>query len=192
MKTTKELTIGQQTLTYTLRRRSRVRRLRLSISRQGEVSVTIPVGFFQERVAEKFIKEKSVWIIKKLEQIKKIQNEQGSQLTTKDYESNKKKAGIFVQSRIKELNNFYRFTYNVITMRNQKTRWGSCSRNKNLHFSYKLLFLPPRLADYIIVHELCHLKEMNHSKKFWDLVARKFPDHKALRKELQVQSIRLG
>jgi len=72
-----------------------------------------------------------------------------------------------------------------VSIRNQKTRWGSCSRQKNLSFSYRLFLLPPRFCDYVIVHELCHLKEMNHSPKFWALVARTFPDYKKLRREMK-------
>ena len=63
--------------------------------------------------------------------------------------------------------------------------WGSCSSKKNLNFSYRLYFLPEYLSDYIIIHELCHLKEMNHSKRFWDLVALVCPSYKDYRRELK-------
>ncbi len=85
----------------------------------------------------------------------------------------------------------YTFLYSRISIRNQSSRWGSCSRKGNLSFNYRLALLPPRLADYIIVHELCHLGEFNHSKKFWDLVALTIPDWQKLRVELKEHGKRL-
>ncbi|NBS67881.1 M48 family peptidase [bacterium] len=66
-----------------------------------------------------------------------------------------------------------------------RTRWGSCSKRGNLNFNYRILFLPPHLADYLIVHELCHLKEFNHSPRFWALVAQGCPNYHACKKELR-------
>ncbi|MDO8430397.1 MAG: M48 family metallopeptidase [Candidatus Taylorbacteria bacterium] len=78
----------------------------------------------------------------------------------------------------------YNFKCNKIAIRNQKTRWGSCSKRGNLNFSYRIALLPPHLSNYIIAHEVCHLGEFNHSKNFWNLVARTIPDYAKLRKEL--------
>lgn len=72
----------------------------------------------------------------------------------------------------------------AVRIKNGKSRWGSCSARGNLNFHYKLALLPPRLADYVIVHELCHLRELNHSPRFWALVAAHIPDHRALRRAL--------
>lgn len=72
-----------------------------------------------------------------------------------------------------------------IFIKNTRTRWGSCSSKGNLNFSYKLATLPAHLSDYIIVHELCHLKEFNHSQAFWDLVAVTMPKYKQYRHELK-------
>lgn len=74
---------------------------------------------------------------------------------------------------------------NRVMIRNTKSRWGSCSKKGNLNFNYRIVFLPPALADYLVVHELCHLGEFNHSHKFWDLVAKAIPDYKKLQKELR-------
>jgi hypothetical protein len=102
-----------------------------------------------------------------------------------DFLINKERARVFVKEKIVKLNTRYNFTYNHISIKNQKTRWGSCSKKGNLNFNYKIVTLPEHLAEYIIVHELCHLGEFNHSQKFWDLVARTVPDYKKKRNELR-------
>lgn len=97
----------------------------------------------------------------------------------------KEQARTLIKEKIEVFNKIYEFRYGRIAIRNTKSRWGSCSKNGNLNFNYKIVFLPPKLADYLIVHEMCHLKEFNHSKKFWDLVRKAVPDYKELRKELK-------
>ncbi len=79
----------------------------------------------------------------------------------------------------------YGFSFKKVSVRAQKTRWGSCSKAGNLNFNYKIALLPSVIADYIIVHEICHLGAFDHSKKFWDLVALTVPGHKAIRKSLK-------
>ena len=75
-------------------------------------------------------------------------------------------------------------SYKRISIRDQKTRWGSCSSAGNLNFSYRLVMMPLKVIDYVVVHELCHLKEMNHSKRFWVLVSKVLPDYKERKKWL--------
>jgi len=110
----------------------------------------------------------------------------------KKYQENKDKALWIVKDRIEYFNTFYNFKWNRIVIRNQKTRWGSCSRKGNLNFNYKIALLPPESADYIIVHELCHLGEFNHSQKFWDLVAKTIPDYLTIRKDLRKNGHTIG
>ena len=89
------------------------------------------------------------------------------------------------RQRLAHFNKTYQFKIHKITIRNQMTRWGSCSKKGNLNFNYRIILLPMHLLDYVIVHELCHLKEFNHSKHFWDLVAKILPDYKKVKKEFK-------
>ena len=75
--------------------------------------------------------------------------------------------------------------YGRITIRCQRTRWGSCSSKGNLNFNCLLMLCPPEVLDYVVVHELCHLKEMNHSKRFWELVAQFCPEYEKYKKWLK-------
>lgn len=102
-----------------------------------------------------------------------------------DYQRHKNRARRLIDQRIVVLNRAYNFSYGRISIRNQQTRWGSCSRDGNLNFNYRLALLPVELADYVIVHELCHLKEFNHSARFWQLVARAVPDYLDRRRQLK-------
>jgi hypothetical protein len=76
-------------------------------------------------------------------------------------------------------------TYNRITIREQKTRWGSCSAKGNLNFNWKLVLMPPEVLDYVVVHELAHRKEMNHSIRFWKVVEAELPDYQMRRQMLR-------
>jgi hypothetical protein len=88
----------------------------------------------------------------------------------------REKRKAYIQSRLAFFNEHYHFSWNRVTVKNMKSRLGSCSSLKNLNFASKLFSYPPEVIDYVIVHELCHLKEMNHSKNFYALVAKTIPD----------------
>ena len=104
---------------------------------------------------------------------------------TAHYLQHKEKARLHIVSRIEYWNQFYNFEYNRVAIRNQRRCWGSCTSLKNLNFSYKIFFLPSHLQDYIVVHELCHLSELNHGKVFWSLVAEQIPDYRLCILELK-------
>jgi predicted metal-dependent hydrolase len=105
------------------------------------------------------------------------------------YMTNKEAARVIVTERIGYFMDYYGVRHGIsigrIAIRNQKSRWGSCSKKGNLNFNYKLAFMPPQIRDYIIVHEICHIKEFNHGRGFWSLVAETVPDWKHLRKRLR-------
>ncbi len=90
-----------------------------------------------------------------------------------------------VRQLVKEMNEHYAFEYIDVRVKDMHTQWGSCSSDKRLNFNYRLYFLPRHLAEYIVVHELCHLQEMNHSRAFWQLVANRLPDYRLRQRELK-------
>jgi predicted metal-dependent hydrolase len=97
---------------------------------------------------------------------------------TKHYLAHKEVAREQVLARLTHYNEHYNLKWNRLAIRNQRRCWGSCTSLKNLNFNYKVLFLPEHLRDYIIVHELCHLRHLNHGREFWALVAEQMPEYK--------------
>jgi predicted metal-dependent hydrolase len=181
---------------YIIKKNKRSRNLRIIVHADGHVVVTAPMRA-PLYLVKKFVESRSSWIEERVENFRKKMDEKEKENEmlgipkkmsraeqVKDYKKYKESAREFVEKRIVELNKFYNFEYGKIAIRNQSTRWGSCSRKKNLNFNYKIVKLPSNLADYIIVHELCHLAHFNHSANFWELVARVVPDHKDIRRQL--------
>lgn len=183
----KEILINGQKISYSLRISRKARNLRLTIYPDGNMTATLPYRM-EEFLIEKFILKKAEWILKKLKHVARFGIRGGGLLrkrSKKEYLENKKRASDFVTNRLEHFNQFYNLSFKKVSVKNQRTRWGSCSKSGNLNFNYKIIFLPERLADYIIVHEICHLEEFNHSKDFWNLVAKIFPDYRKIIKELR-------
>jgi len=137
-----------------------------------------------------FLPLKSInsFIKKNEEKIKKViaKNKNKKIMKERLFDAKKKNDAIkFITDRIKILDKESSFTFKNIRVKNQKSLWGSCSVRKNLNFNHRILDIPVDLADYLIVHELCHLKEMNHSKNFWKLVSMFIPDYKERRARLK-------
>ncbi len=175
---------------YTLRISRRARRVRLAVYSDGRVVVISPRRL-SEQIVRRFVVQKRQWIIDKQEYFKKNPQLLASRGTTQDFATYKEAARALAHERINYFNQIYNFKVGRISIRNQRTRWGSCSRQGNLNFNYKIARLPLSLADYIIVHELCHLKEFNHSPKFWNLMAKTIPDYAARRRELKKNGLAL-
>ena len=106
-----------------------------------------------------------------------------------DIPSLKKKALELAETRVEYFAARYGVSFGAISIGAQKSRWGSCSADGELRFNYKIALLPQRLADYVVVHELCHRLQFDHSKKFWAHVSVEIPEHKKLRKELRETNI---
>ena len=161
------------------------------MSYDGSLVVSAP-----ERAAlsliENFIQEKSGWILKNFLYFKNFKGKIFSG-DRKEFLAYKERAQTFVLHRIAHFSAGGRssfggnamFPVEGVQVKYQRAQWGSCSDKRNLNFNYKILFLPPRLADYVIVHELCHTRELNHSARFWHLVGDVFPSYECLEKELK-------
>ncbi len=97
----------------------------------------------------------------------------------------RKEAKKYISKRVMALAAAHGFEVKKVTIRNQSTRWGSCSGRGTISMNWRLIFAPQEVLDYVIVHELAHLKQMNHSQKFWDVVAAMMPEYKVHRKWLK-------
>jgi predicted metal-dependent hydrolase len=175
------ITINDQKINYEIKPSLKARSLRLEITSSG--LVVVKPWFISMIFLERFIKRQSSWILKNLakrQETKKLPNVTSDELIVL-----KKRAAKILISRLEYFNQKYNFKYKSVSVRNQKTRWGSCSKSGALNFNYRLVLLPENLLDYVVVHELCHLQEMNHSARFWNLVAKTVPDYKDKRKSLE-------
>lgn len=160
--------------------------MRLLVRPGGAVVLTVPDRFSAVTI-EHFLARHSEWIERSVQRMGALKPLPRGK---KEYALHREAARAFVHERLQYWNRFYRCTFRRVAIKNTKTLWGSCSRKGNLNFSYKLLFLPRELADYVIVHELCHLREHNHGKGFWRLVAETQPDYIRLRRELRTYVLR--
>ncbi|MCL5009326.1 MAG: M48 family metallopeptidase [Patescibacteria group bacterium] len=178
------LKTNKQSIVYELKHSRRARNLRLAVYYTGNVVVTAPVGFDISRI-EDFLQQKISWVIKKLDFFKNHPRALTRKVPRDEYLRQKAAALVLAEQKVALWNQKYNFLYNRVSVKNQSTRWGSCSRQRNLNFNYQILYLPDYLVDYLVVHELCHLQEFNHSAKFWTLVAEAIPNYKLCRKELK-------
>jgi predicted metal-dependent hydrolase len=161
-----------------------MRSMRLAIHADGTFVVTAP-KWYPVYAINKFIAEKADWIFEKLKHVDFEKLADRKKAEKMEYKSQKEFARAVIESRLEFFNREYNFEYNRVSIKNQKTCWGSCSRKRNLNFSYRVASLSEELRDYVVVHELCHLEELNHSRKFWELVALSVPNFRERRKKLK-------
>ena len=187
----KEIELHKKKVEYTLKVSKRARRMRLAVYGDGAFVVTAP-QFVGLSTVEQFILRKSQWVIDKIEYFKQFSGRVFVKDTKKEFALHKEAALALAVERMAHFNEVYQLSWGKVTIRNQKTRWGSCSKKGNINFNYKIALLPAHIADYIIVHELCHLKEFNHSRNFWNLVAQAVPNYLDVRKELKRTGVSLN
>ncbi len=224
------ITLNGQTISYSIKRSTRARLVRLEMRRETGLTVVIPDRYTIERLPL-ILEEKRNWILRKfseyceaqpyheekelksgdtvpylgqdlvIEKQQNIGNADGitlkqnrlavslrstSRFNTALEQWYRVQAARVVKKKIDELSHRLGLTYNRLFIRGQKTRWGSCSHKGNISVNWKLIMAPEPVIDYVIIHELAHLKEMNHTDRFWELVAQYCPryrDHKKWLKE---------
>ncbi len=185
----RQINLHNRVIDYSVRRSKRAKRMRLAVYCDGNFVVTVP-NSFPTGFIDSYLIEKSKWVVSKIDFFEKINKRQKLSLGDDGFLIYKDKALEVVNKRLVEINDkHYRFKFNQVTIKNQKTRWGSCSKKRNLNFNYKILFLSPKMRDYIIIHELCHLKEFNHSSKYWRWVAKAIPDYSLIVEELRLKGL---
>ncbi len=158
--------------------RSRRKTLALEI-RNGKLTVRAPLWATRADIL-RFVEEKRGWIDKHLRESREKAAEAAvtPKLTAGELRLLAEKALQFIPERVRFWAPVVGVTYGRITIRNQRTRWGSCSAKGNLNFNCLLMLTPPEIVDSVVVHELCHRKEMNHSPRFYQEVLRILPDYR--------------
>lgn len=168
----------------------RSNRKTVAIQVNSDLSVTVRAPrSVSEKDIEEILKKKEAWISKHIEKIKetkeRFEAEPTEKLTREKVIALADEALKVIPERVEYFAKVIGVTYGKITVRNQKTRWGSCSSKGNLNFNCLLMLALPEVLDYVVVHELCHRKQMNHSKAFWLEVEKVLPNYKEVRKWLK-------
>lgn len=168
---------------------SRRKTCAISISPDGEITLRVPLRTSGAQI-QHLLLEKQRWIITHyLEAVEQAARRPVSDLTDTQRAALEKRyieaAREYFPKRVTCFLPLTGGSYERITIRDQKTRWGSCSAKGTLSFNWRLMLAPPAVLDYVVVHELCHLTHMDHSPAFWALVEQVCPDYRAHRKWLK-------
>ncbi len=168
-------------ISYIIKRSRRARHLRITVS--GEKTVlTVPLRVSLAQ-AKHFFHSRRAWVEQALKRSRALKRPwQG---TVSEFARHKARAKKLIVERVKHLARAHGFSYRRISIKNHSSKWGSCSKAGNLNFNYRLWFLPPELVDYVVAHELCHLRHLNHSQSFWQEVRSILPEYLAWRRAIK-------
>lgn len=186
----REIQLEGKHIPYTLRVSDRALRMRFTVYGDGSCVLTAP-RHASTRVIDEFVQRKARWVIRALARFVRLPRirPMSKAYRRRLYVRHKEAARALAHERLAHFNQLYGFTFCRVSIKDQRSCWGSCSKKGNLNFNYKIALLPARLADYIIIHELCHLGEPNHSKSFWNLVTRSMPDYAIRKQELKRHAV---
>jgi predicted metal-dependent hydrolase len=157
-----------------VKKHRQAKRFKITVKQNGEISATLPF-LMPYCIGKSLVYQHKPWILK---QVKKINFKPLNNFNEKE---GRQKAKIIIPELVNYYTALYKTNYNKITLKNIKTRWGSCSTKRNLNFNWRIILAPEKVLQYVIIHEVCHLVEMNHSRNFWQLVSQACPDYKTQR-----------
>jgi hypothetical protein len=166
-----------------LRISPRARRVGVRVQAGGRVIVTVPKGCSYASV-ERFLRRHREWIARHARTMASVPPPMPKAESRHLYLRHREQARRLAYVLVARHASRYGVSVRTISIRDQRSRWGSCSTSGVLSFNYRIALLPERAAEYVVVHELCHLLEFNHSPRFWELVARAIPEHALIRKRL--------
>ena len=165
-------------ITYEIIKSSR-KTIAVEVRQDGSVLVRAPRNCPQSRI-DTFLKEKQAWVLAKVEEQKEKEADSMKiqPLSEAEQRLYRDKAREIFEQKVSYYAQMMGVSYGRIAIRDQKTRWGSCSGEGNLNFNWRLIFAPAGVLDYVVVHELAHRKEMNHSPRFWRVVEDTMPEYR--------------
>lgn len=158
--------------------------LAIQITAEGSVKVRAPKNCPRSSI-DRFLKEKEAWVLKYIDKAKQNPRPAPQPLTARQRSRYIKIARDIFTQKTAYYASIMHVSYGRISIREQKTRWGSCSSQGNLNYNWRLIFAPENVLDYIVVHELAHRKEMNHSAAFYNIVEEILPNYKSSQKWLR-------
>lgn len=164
--------------------RSRRRTLGITVKRDGSVLVRAPQRMDETDIS-RFVAQKAAWIEKHQALILARRAAYAPALTQEEIRRLTREAQADLPRRVAQYSAALGITVGRITIRHQKTRWGSCSTNGNVNFNCLLMLCPENVRNYVVVHELCHRREFNHSAHFWALIENVLPDYQKAKQWLK-------
>ena len=165
--------------------RSKRKTLALYVRQDGSLEVRAPIKVSNAYI-EDFIRMKQDWIITTQSKLHERQAaKQTVRITSEEATRYKRQAKEYLQQKCRYYSEKMGLTPAAVKINSARTRWGSCNKNGEINFTFRLILAPEELIDYVVVHELAHLQEMNHSSAFWSVVGRTMPDYKERRKKLR-------
>lgn len=156
--------------------RSKRKTFSIEVRRDGKVTVRVPLRASLSDIRS-FIEKNEGWVKMQLKKLEDIPESDILSLSENEIRYLSNEAKRYIPGKVAYYAQKIGVTYGRITIRHQRTRWGSCSAKGNLNFNCLLMLAPPQVIDSVIVHELCHIKHMNHSKKFYDEVLKAYPEY---------------
>jgi hypothetical protein len=160
-------------------RHRRARRYLLRVEPDGRVRVTIPRGG-SKREADAFVQRHTDWVARQRARLTP------SALGADERRALRERARTELPARLLELAALHGMTVTGVSIRNQRTRWGSCGRDGNISLNWRLVLMPPAVRDYVLIHELMHLRRLDHSPAYWKLVAAACPEYRDARQWLRL------